>query len=68
MIKVNLMQQYGSFEFKKEFINDADLAVLVKLYEELNGTRYFDVLVQNIIAGPVADAQGNSVYAQNSTR
>lgn len=44
------------------------MAVLAKIHEELDGTRYFDVLVQNIIAGPVADAQGNPVYAQNSTR
>jgi hypothetical protein len=40
----------------------------VKLYDELHDSKYFNLVVHNIIAGPVADAQGNSVYAENSTR
>jgi hypothetical protein len=49
-------------------LDDADLIALAKLHKELHDKAYFNVLVQNIIAGPVADAQGNPVYAQDSTR
>ena len=38
ILKINLIQQHGSAEFKTEFINNADLAALAKLHEELNDT------------------------------
>jgi hypothetical protein len=44
------------------------LRVLSKLREELHDPKYFNVLVRNIIVGTVANAEGNPVYAQNSTR
>jgi len=58
-----LIQQQSSADFKKKFINDPDLITLVRLHEELNAPKYFNLLVQDIIVGPVADAEGNPVYA-----
>ena len=61
--KVNLIQQHGSFEFKKEFANNTDLKTLANLHEELHDKKYFSGLVHNVIVGPAADAEGNLVYA-----
>ena len=45
-----------------------DLINLARLHDELHDPKYFNALVHHTIVGPVADAEGNSVYAQNSTR
>ena len=63
-----MIQQQGSVDFKKKFIDDPDLITLAILHEELSAPKYFNLLVHEVIVGPVADAEGNQVYAQNSTR
>ena len=40
-----MIQQHSSAEFKREFINNSNLAALAKLHEELNGAQYFNVVV-----------------------
>jgi len=45
-----------------------DLINLARLHDELHDSKYFNALVHHAIVGPVADAEGNPVYAQNSTR
>ena len=40
----------------------------MRLYDELRQPGYFNSIVQDLIVGPVADAEGNTVYAQNTTR
>ena len=40
----------------------------MRFFNELRQPDYFNLLVQNFIVGPVADAHGNPFYAQNSTR
>jgi len=39
------------------------LKTLANLHEELHDKKYFSGLVHNVIVGPVADAEGNLVYA-----
>ena len=41
---------------------------LARLHDELHDSKYFNALVHHTIVGPVTDAEGNPVYAQNSTR
>jgi hypothetical protein len=45
-----------------------DYAAIMELRSELADPNYFKPLGADIIAGPVADAEGNPLYAQNSTR
>ena len=40
----------------------------MRFYDELRQPVYFNSIVQDLIVGPVADAEGNAVYAQNTTR
>jgi hypothetical protein len=40
----------------------------MRFYDELRQPGYFNHLVQDLIVGPVGDAEGNSIYAQNTTR
>jgi hypothetical protein len=40
----------------------------MRFYDELRQPGYFNSLIQDLTVGPVADSEGNPIYAQNSTR
>ena len=40
----------------------------MRFNDELRQPGYFNSIMQDLIAGPVADAEGNAIYAQNTTR
>lgn len=40
----------------------------MRFYDELRRPDHFNYLAQDLIVGPVADAKGNPVYAQNTTK
>jgi hypothetical protein len=60
--KINLIQQQGSADFKKKFIDNPDLVTLAQLHTEIHAPNYFNSLMCGIV-GPVADGNGNPVYA-----
>lgn len=39
----------------------------MRFYGELRQPDYFNSLVQDLIVGPVANDEGNPIYAQNTT-
>lgn len=40
----------------------------MQFYDELRQPGFFNSLIQDLTVGPVADSEGNPIYAQNSTR
>lgn len=40
----------------------------MRFYDELRQPDYFKYLAQDLIVGPVADSEGNPIYAERSTR
>jgi hypothetical protein len=46
---------------KIKFGNDFD--VILELYEELHNPVYFNPIKFELIAGPICDSDGNSIYA-----
>lgn len=45
-----------------------DFDAVMELNKEINDPHYFDMYECELLAGPVADAEGNAIYAQRSTR
>jgi hypothetical protein len=40
----------------------------MRFYNELRQPDYFNYLMQDIVVGPVADNEGNPIYAQSTSR
>lgn len=45
-----------------------DHTSIIALYNDFHDPNYFKPIGVELIAGPVADTEGNPIYAQNSSR